>query len=106
MGNRIVLVPSTANPLAMTDFYSVLGNVRCARRRTQHRYRRLAGRTGAKLWQAMATLMPFGPSASPELSTKVEALSAGNLKRTFVDYGQPSTGFHLRQKARMVAKSV
>ena len=86
MGNRVVLVPSTANPLAMTDFYSVLetsdlpGGV-------------LNIVTGdsldlAEVLASHADVDAVWAFGTPELSTKVEALSAGNLKRTFVDYGR------------------
>jgi aldehyde dehydrogenase (NAD+) len=86
MGNRVVLVPSTANPLAMTDFYSVLetsdlpgGVLNIVTGDSQEMAEVLASHGDVDAVWAFGT---------PELSTKVEALSAGNLKRTFVDYGQ------------------
>lgn len=86
MGNRVVLVPSPANPLAMTDFYSVLetsdlpgGVLNIVTGDSQEMAEVLASHGDVDAVWAFGT---------PELSTKVEALSAGNLKRTFVDYGQ------------------
>jgi aldehyde dehydrogenase (NAD+) len=86
MGNRVVLVPSPANPLAMTDFYSVLetsdlpgGVLNIVTGDSQEMAEVLASHGDVDAVWAFGT---------PELSAKVEALSAGNLKRTFVDYGQ------------------
>lgn len=86
MGNRVVLVPSVANPLAATDLYSVLetsdlpgGVLNIVTGESQELAEVLASHADVD------ALWAFG---SPELSTRVEALSAGNLKRTFVDHGR------------------
>ncbi|MEM6710919.1 MAG: aldehyde dehydrogenase family protein [Pseudomonadota bacterium] len=85
MGNRVVVVPSYVNPLVATDFYSVLetsdvpaGVVNIV--------------TGdpLELGSVLAShndvdaLWAFG---SADLSGRVERLSAGNIKRTWVDNG-------------------
>ena len=86
MGNRIVLVPSETNPLALTDFYTVLETSDVP----AGVFNIVTGGSG-ELGETMAAhngldgLWAFG---SPSLSTRVEALSAGNLKRTHVDYGR------------------
>jgi aldehyde dehydrogenase (NAD+) len=86
MGNRVVLVPSMANPLAATDLYSVLetsdvpaGVINIVTGDSDE----LAAVLGSH--NDVDALWAFG---SQDLSTKVESLSAGNLKRTFVDYGR------------------
>lgn len=86
MGNRVVLVPSVANPLAATDLYSVLetsdlpgGVLNIVTGESQELAEVLASHADVD------ALWAFGSS---ELSTRVEALSAGNLKRTFVDHGR------------------
>jgi aldehyde dehydrogenase (NAD+) len=85
MGNRVVVVPSEAHPLAATDFYQVLetsdvpaGVVNIV----------TGGRAG--LVKVLAehddvdALWVFG---SKQASSTAEKLSAGNLKRTLVDHG-------------------
>jgi aldehyde dehydrogenase (NAD+) len=86
MGNRVIAVPSAAHPLSATDFYSVLetsdlpGGV-------------LNIVTGDPLLLAEAlaahadvdAIWAFGSEA---LSQTVERLSAGNMKRSFVDHGR------------------
>ena len=91
MGNRAVLVPSEAHPLAATDLYQVLetsdlpaGVVNIV--------------TGARdgLTKVLAehddvdALWVFG---SKDASAAAEKLSAGNLKRTLVDHGLATDWF-------------
>ena len=86
MGNRVVVLPGEACPLAVTDFYQVAetsdvpGGV----------LNIVTGERGALL-PALAkhddvdALWCFGSARD---STLVERESTGNLKRTFVDYGR------------------
>ncbi len=85
-GNRVVVVPSEPHPLAATDFYTVLetsdvpaGVVNIVTGSTIELAKTLASHNDVD------ALWAFG---SAELSTLVERLSVGNLKRTFVDYGK------------------
>lgn len=85
-GNRVVVVPSEQHPLAATDFYTVLetsdvpaGVVSIVTGSTIELAKTLASHNDVD------ALWAFG---SAELSTLVEKLSVGNLKRTFVDYGK------------------
>ncbi|QYD72173.1 aldehyde dehydrogenase family protein [Paraburkholderia edwinii] len=86
MGNRVIALPSETCPLAATDFYQVVEtsdvpagvlNIVTGER--------------AGLLDALAkhddvdALWCFGDASE---STKVERVSTGNLKRTFVDYGR------------------
>ena len=85
-GNRVVAVPSELHPLAATDFYSVVETSDVP-----------AGVLNIVTGDALALaevlarhhgvdgLWAFG---SAGLSEAVERLSAGDLKRTFVDYGR------------------
>lgn len=86
MGNAVVAVPSEVAPLAATDFYQVLEtsdmpagvlNIVTGRRDA------LAEVLAAH--EDVDAVWYFG---SAEGSTKVERLSAGNLKRTWVDDGR------------------
>lgn len=86
IGNRVVVVPSEPHPLAATDFYTVLetsdvpaGVVNIVTGSAVELAKTLASHNDVD------ALWAFG---TPELSTLVEKLSAGNLKRTFVDYGK------------------
>lgn len=86
MGNRVVVVPSMVNPLAATDLYSVLetsdlpaGVINIVTGDSQELAEVMAAHSDVD------ALWAFGTA---ELSQKVELLSAGNLKRTFVDYGK------------------
>ena len=91
MGNRVVIVPSARYPLIATDFYQVLetsdlpGGVI-----------NIVTGASATLLQTLAAhddvdaVWAFGDQA---LSTMTERLSAGNLKRTLVDYGM-TTDWH------------
>ncbi|MEK1887745.1 MAG: aldehyde dehydrogenase family protein [Phyllobacterium sp.] len=86
MGNRVVAVPSEAYPLSATDFYSILetsdvpaGVVNIVTGSAMDLATTLAAHNDVD------ALWAFG---SAELSTIVEKLSVGNLKRTFVDYGK------------------
>lgn len=85
MGNRVIAVPSEPHPLSATDFYSVLetsdlpgGVINIVTGSSDELAETLAAHNDVD------ALWAFG---SLELSTKVEKLSSGNLKRTFVDYG-------------------
>jgi aldehyde dehydrogenase (NAD+) len=87
MGNTIVVIPSQTSPLSATDFYSLLetsdlpgGVVNIV---TGHR---------DTLGQVLAdhddvdAMWYFGPA---EGCKRVELASAGNMKRTWVNYGHP-----------------
>ncbi|EAQ03174.1 aldehyde dehydrogenase family protein [Pseudooceanicola batsensis HTCC2597] len=85
MGNRVVLVPSEAYPLAATDFYQVLetsdvpGGV----------VNIVTGRH-ADLAEPLASHLDVDAAwsfSSSALSQAIEAKSAGNLKRTWVNNG-------------------
>ncbi|MCG5481926.1 MAG: aldehyde dehydrogenase family protein, partial [Ensifer alkalisoli] len=86
VGNRVIAVPSEPHPLAATDFYSVLetsdvpaGVVNIVTGSAMELAKTLAAHNDVDaLWAC----------GSSELSTLVEKLSTGNLKRTFVDYGK------------------
>jgi aldehyde dehydrogenase (NAD+) len=86
MGNRVVAVPSENHPLSISDFYSVLETSDLPAGVIN-----IITGSAIDLARAMAShhdvdvMWAFG---SEELSTLVERLSAGNLKRTFVDYGE------------------
>ncbi|NRP22186.1 putative aldehyde dehydrogenase AldA [Ensifer adhaerens] len=90
-GNRVVAVPSEQHPLAATDFYSILetsdvpaGVVNIVTGSAMELAKTLASHNDVD------ALWAFG---TQELSTVVEKLSAGNLKRTFVDYGKATDWF-------------
>ncbi|WP_312363975.1 aldehyde dehydrogenase family protein [Ensifer sp.] len=90
-GNRVVAVPSEQHPLAATDFYSILetsdvpaGVVNIVTGSAMELAKTLASHNDVD------ALWAFG---TPELATLVEKLSAGNLKRTFVDYGKATDWF-------------
>ncbi|HET6762580.1 MAG TPA: aldehyde dehydrogenase family protein, partial [Longimicrobiaceae bacterium] len=86
MGNRVVVVPSERWPLAATDFYQVLdtsdvpgGVVNIVTGRRDELAETLAAHDDVEaMWY-------WGPR---EGSATVERLSAGNMKRTWVSYGQ------------------
>ncbi len=86
LGNRLVLVPSAANPLIATDLYTVLETSDVP----AGVFNIVTG-DPAELGDVLAAhndvdaLWVFGAS---QWSQKAESLSAGNLKRTFVDYGK------------------
>ncbi|MEM1287867.1 MAG: aldehyde dehydrogenase family protein [Pseudomonadota bacterium] len=85
-GNRVVLIPSDANPLIATDFYQVLDTSDVP----GGAFNIVTGDV-LELGKVLAAhndvdgVWAFGPA---ELSTSVEELSAGNLKRTVCDYGR------------------
>lgn len=90
-GNRVVAVPSEVHPLSATDFYSVLetsdvpaGVVNIVTGSAMELAKTLAAHSDVD------AVWAFG---SAELSETVERLSAGNLKRTFVDYGAATDWF-------------
>jgi aldehyde dehydrogenase (NAD+) len=86
MGNTVVAVPSTRSPLAATDLYQVLdtsdvpaGVVNIVTGLSDELAMVLAAHDDVDgLWY-------FG---SAEVSAEVERLSAGNMKRTWVDLGK------------------
>jgi aldehyde dehydrogenase (NAD+) len=85
MGNTVITVPSNTNPLAATDLYQVLetsdvpgGVVNIVTGHADELTRVLAAHDDVDgIWY-------FG---SAEMSAEVERLSAGNMKRTWVDLG-------------------
>ncbi len=85
MGNSIVVVPSERHPLAATDFYQVLetsdvpgGVVNIVTGKREEVVPTLAGHDDVEqIWY-------FGPQ---EGTKEVELLSAGNMKRTWCQYG-------------------
>ena len=87
MGNTCILVPSSAHPLSATDFYQVLdtsdvpaGVVNIVAGTGEELARTLARHSGVDaIWS-------FGRAG---LSKMIEAESAENLKRTWVDLDQP-----------------
>ncbi len=86
-GNTVVIVPSEVHPLAATDFYQVLdtsdvppGVVNIVTGSRDHLAKVLAEH------EDVDALWYFG---SAEGSAQVEALSAANMKRTWVGYGLP-----------------
>ena len=98
MGNRVVVVPSEAAPLAVTDFYQVLdtsdvpGGV----------VNIITG-ASADLGKTLAehddvdALWVFH---SHQLCSTAERLSAGNLKRVWADYGLETDWFHQESEGR------
>ncbi len=85
-GNRVVAVASEAHPLSATDFYQVLetsdlpgGVLNIVTGSAATLGRELAKHNGVD------ALWAFGTA---ELAAEVEALSTGNLKRVFTDYGR------------------
>ncbi|EIF34074.1 NAD-dependent aldehyde dehydrogenase [Burkholderia sp. Ch1-1] len=98
MGNRVVVLPSEASPLTITDFYQVAetsdvpGGV----------LNIVTGEHGALL-PALAkhddvdAVWCFGSAAD---STLVERESVGNLKRTFVDHGRQFDWFDRSSEGR------
>ena len=95
MGNTVVAVPSTGAPLAATDLYQVLetsdlpaGVVNIVTGLRDELAPVLAAHDDVDaLWY-------FGTA---EGSAEVERLSAGNMKRTWVDYGRERDWSDLRQ---------
>jgi aldehyde dehydrogenase (NAD+) len=87
MGNTVVVIPSQAHPLSATDFYQVLetsdvpsGVVNIVTGPKDVTVKVLAEHDDVdSVWY-------FG---TPEGSKTVELASAGNMKRTWVDYGHP-----------------
>ncbi|MEM9777586.1 MAG: aldehyde dehydrogenase family protein, partial [Chloroflexota bacterium] len=85
-GNTVVVVPSPIGPLSATDFYQILdtsdlpgGVVNIVTGGRDHLTRTLAEHDDVdSMWY-------FGDEVG---SMQVEAMSAGNMKRTWVSYGQ------------------
>jgi aldehyde dehydrogenase (NAD+) len=98
MGNRVVVLPSEASPLTVTDFYQVAetsdvpGGV----------LNIVTGERGALLpalvkHDDVDAVWCFGSAAD---STLVERESVGNLKRTFVDHGRQFDWFDRSSEGR------
>jgi aldehyde dehydrogenase (NAD+) len=95
MGNRVVVVPSQTAPLAATDLYQVLdtsdvpgGVVNVVTGARDELAETLASHDDVEaVWY-------FG---GREGGAMVERLSAGNMKRTWVDHGNPRDWFDVRQ---------
>jgi aldehyde dehydrogenase (NAD+) len=86
-GNAVVVIPSAAHPLSATDFYQVIetsdvppGVVNIVTGARDHLTKTLVEH------DALEGMWYFGTA---EGSAQVEALSAGNMKRTWVSYGIP-----------------
>ncbi len=85
-GNTTVVVPSSTHPLSATDFYQILdtsdlpgGVINIVTGGRDHLTKTLAEHDDVDaMWY-------FGDGAG---SLQVEAMSAGNMKRTWVSYGQ------------------
>jgi aldehyde dehydrogenase (NAD+) len=96
-GNSVVVIPSEAYPLSATDFYQVLetsdlppGVVNIVTGARDHLTRTLAEHDHVDaIWY-------FG---SAEGAYHVEALSAANMKRTWVSYGAPRDWYDAHQGA-------
>ncbi|MFT5195686.1 MAG: aldehyde dehydrogenase (NAD+), partial [Candidatus Promineifilaceae bacterium] len=86
-GNTTVIIPSETHPLSATDFYQILdtsdvpgGVVNIVTGGRDHLSKTLAEHDDVDaMWY-------FGDGAG---SHQVESMSAGNMKRTWVSYGQP-----------------
>ncbi|MEX1036136.1 MAG: aldehyde dehydrogenase family protein [Sneathiella sp.] len=95
MGNRIVLIASERHPLAATDFYQVLetsdvpgGAFNIVTGNRDELVKPLAAHDDVKsVWY-------FGPMEGSRL---VEAVSAGNMKRTWVNNGRRRNWFNVEQ---------
>ncbi len=87
MGNTVIAIPSPVAPLAATDFYQVLdtsdvpgGVINIVNGPREELSQVLAAH------DAVDGIWYFGTA---EGSAQVERLSAGNMKRTWVNYGKP-----------------
>ena len=96
-GNTVVVVPSERFPLSATDFYQVLetsdlpaGVVNIVTGARDVLVKTLADHDNVD------SIWAFGSAAT---STLVEKLSAGNMKRTWVDYGIPRDWLDTEQGA-------
>jgi aldehyde dehydrogenase (NAD+) len=94
-GNTVVVLPSETYPLAATDLYQVLdtsdvpsGVVNIVTGKRDHLTKTLAEHDD------VAAMWYFGTT---EGSYHVEALSAGNMKRTWVNYGHPRDWYNREQ---------
>ncbi|HET7230944.1 MAG TPA: aldehyde dehydrogenase family protein [Longimicrobium sp.] len=95
MGNTVVAIPSERWPLAATDFYQVLdtsdvpgGVINIVTGKRDELAQTLAGHDDVdSMWY-------FGGAEGSEM---VERLSAGNMKRTFVDYGRARDWLNVQQ---------
>src|SRR5579859_6905054 len=98
MGNRVVVLPSAASPLTVTDFYQVAETSDVPAGVLNI----VTGERGALL-PALAkhddvdAVWCFGNAAN---STLVERESIGNLKRTFVDHGRQFDWFDRSSEGR------
>ncbi len=86
-GNTVIVIPSEAHPLAATDFYQVLetSDVPPGVINIVTGARDVLAKTLVE-HDDVDAMWYFGTA---EGSAHVEALSAGNMKRTWVGYGQP-----------------
>lgn len=91
MGNRVVLVPSEAHPLSATDFYQILetSDVPAGTLNIVTGYRDELAKTLAD-HDDVKSVWYFGPPAGSAL---VETASAGNMKRTWTNYGAARNWF-------------
>ncbi len=96
-GNTVVVIPSEAHPLSATDFYQVLetsdvpgGVVNIVTGCRDHLSKTLVEHDD------VAAMWYFGDAAGCAM---VEELSAHNMKRTFVGYGEPRDWFDAHQGA-------
>lgn len=97
MGNSVIAIPSSAHPLTATDLYQVFdtsdvpaGAVNIVTGDRDGLSKVLAEHDD------VASVWYFGTT---EGSAEVERASAGNIKRTWVDYGQPRDWFDAEQGA-------
>ncbi|HUR02022.1 MAG TPA: aldehyde dehydrogenase family protein [Nonomuraea sp.] len=86
MGNTVVVIPSTSAPMAAIDFYQVLETSDVPAGVVN-----IVTGVGDELAKVLAAhddvdgIWYFGHA---EMSAEIERLSAGNMKRTWVDYGR------------------
>jgi aldehyde dehydrogenase (NAD+) len=94
-GNSVVVVPSEKHPLLATDFYQVLdtSDVPAGVVNIVTGVRDVLSRTLVE-HDDVDAMWYFGPSLG---SAQVEALSAGNMKRTWVSYGVERDWFSREQ---------
>ena len=94
-GNTVVIIPSERYPLIATDFYQILetsdlpdGVVNIVTGNRDHLTKTLVDH------EDVDSLWYFGDAAG---SAQVEYLSASNMKRTWVSYGEPRDWFDAEQ---------
>jgi aldehyde dehydrogenase (NAD+) len=86
MGNTVVAIPSATAPLSATDFYQVLDTSDVP----EGVLNIVTGQSGelARVLAAHDDVDGIWYFGSREISGEVERLSAGNMKRTWVDLGE------------------